>query len=119
MLVLAAIGSAVSFVVWPHLPSLISGIFLGTVVTMGRFLALEHSVDGTLAQDTAKKASQRANLNYLLRQLVTGLIFLIAALNPAYVHLLGVLFGVATLQIAIHVYRLLDKKQHQPHPGRD
>lgn len=111
MSILAVIGSVTSWIVWPHMTNIIPGILLGMLVAMVRFCALEYAVDSTLHHENSKKAAQMAKLSYALRQLLTGVVFLIAALNSTYINLLGAFFGVATLQIAIHIYNRLERKQ--------
>lgn len=114
--ILTSLGCVVALIVWPHITNLVPGILLGTVVAMLRFLALEASINNTLALEDPKKATQMARISYALRQLLTGVVLLIAALNSTHVNLLGTLFGIFTLQVAVHIHRLLDKKQPRSTP---
>jgi len=113
---LVMVGSAVFFHFHPSfyingaVPFAV-GVAMATVVNIVKVIWLKKTITKTVDMETAKAAKLFFQLQYFLRIVFTGLVLLIAALAPDnIVNLLGVIIGIFTYPVAMHLIRFFIPK---------
>ena len=87
------------------------GVAMATVVNVVKVIWLKKTITKTVDMETPKAAKLFFQLQYFLRIVFTGVVLLIAALAPdSIVNLLGVIIGIFTYPVAMHLIRFFIPK---------
>ena len=85
------------------------GVILTTVLNAYKLSMIEKAATKITEIDDEARGKNTASAQYLLRYLVTIAVFLIAAFVP-FIDVIGAIFGVFTMPIAIYSWRLVSKE---------
>ena len=86
------------------------GVLLGAVCTLVRYGMMEHSLKQTLQKENGSRAAQYALVQFLLRELLFVVVFVLAVFVP-WIHPLGVVLAIIGSLAANRWQRGEDKRQ--------
>ena len=87
------------------------GVLLTTGLNIVKVIWLERSVRAIANMDDPKTVKRAYYVQYFMRYGLTIVVLLLAALTPPqFIDLIGALFGIFTLKIAVHALRFLIKE---------
>lgn len=87
------------------------GMLFGLVFAILKLKLMENTFTKALQMPEAK-AQKYANVQYMIRYVLTGIVLVVAALEPS-INLLGVFFGLFSMKAAVYMQLLLDKKREK------
>ena len=84
------------------------GILFGLIFAILKLKLMENSITKAVQMPEAK-AQKYANVQYMIRYILTGIVLFIAALEPS-VSLLGVFFGLFSMKAGAYAQLAINKK---------
>ena len=86
------------------------GILFGLIFAILKLKLMENSITKAVQMPEAK-AQKYANVQYMIRYILTGIVLFIAALEPS-VSLLGVFFGLFSMKAGAYAQLAINKKNN-------
>ena len=86
------------------------GILFGLIFAILKLKLMENSITKAVQMPEAK-AQKYANVQYMIRYVLTGIVLFIAALEPS-VSLLGVFFGLFSMKAGAYAQLAINKKNN-------
>ena len=87
------------------------GITFGLVFSVLKLKLMEKTITKCLTMPEGK-AQKYANIQYMIRYILTGVVLVIAALEPS-INLLGVFFGLISMKVGAYAQLAINKKSSQ------
>lgn len=84
------------------------GITFGLVFSLLKLKLMQNTIAKAIAMPEGK-AQKYANVQYMIRYILTGVVLVIAALEPS-INLLGVFFGLISMKVGAYAQLALNKK---------
>lgn len=84
------------------------GILFGLIFAILKLKLMENSITKAVQMPEAK-AQKYANVQYMIRYILTGIVLFVAALEPS-VSLLGVFFGLFSMKAGAYAQLAINKK---------
>ena len=84
------------------------GITFGLVFSLLKLKLMENTISKCLTMPEGK-AQKYANVQYMIRYILTGIVLVIAALEPS-INLLGVFFGLISMKVGAYAQLAINKK---------
>ena len=84
------------------------GITFGLVFSLLKLKLMENTITKCLTMPEGK-AQKYANVQYMIRYILTGVVLVIAALEPS-INLLGVFFGLISMKVGAYAQLAINKK---------
>lgn len=84
------------------------GITFGLVFSLLKLKLMQNTIAKAIAMPEGK-AQKYANIQYMIRYILTGVVLVIAALEPS-INLLGVFFGLISMKVGAYAQLALNKK---------
>jgi hypothetical protein len=107
MIIIAIIlGIIGSFIVQEPL-EYVKGVAFGTIFSILKFRLMEITIRKSI-QMPQTKAHNYALRNYMIRYILTGVVLLVAAMQPG-IHLVGTVIGLLTLKMSVFLSLGMDK----------
>ena len=104
------IGGALYHRSMPEVMYFALGVILTTCLNAVKLLMLERTAEKIVNLEEEARAKGAAGLQYLLRFVLTIGVFLAAAFIPL-IDLFGAIFGIFTMPLSLHIWRIVSKKQ--------
>lgn len=84
------------------------GITFGLVFSLLKLKLMQNTIAKAIAMPEGK-AQKYANVQYMIRYILTGVVLVIAALEPS-INLLGVFFGLISMKVGAYAQLVFNKK---------
>lgn len=84
------------------------GISFGLIFSLLKLKLMQNTLAKAVTMPEAK-AQKYANVHYMIRYILTGVVLVVAALTPS-INLLGVFFGLMSMKVGAYVQLALNKK---------
>lgn len=84
------------------------GIVFGLVFSLLKLKLMQNTIAKAIAMPEGK-AQKYANVQYMIRYILTGVVLVIAALEPS-INLLGVFFGLLSMKVGAYAQLALNKR---------
>lgn len=87
------------------------GLVFGLVFSILKLMLMKNSIKKSVTMPEAK-AQRYANVQYMIRYLLTGIVLLVAALEPT-INLLGVFLGLLSMKVGAYMQLFVIKKNEK------
>lgn len=87
------------------------GLAFGLVFSILKLMLMKNSIKKSVTMPEAK-AQRYANVQYMIRYLLTGIVLLVAALEPT-INLLGVFLGLLSMKVGAYMQLFVIKKNEK------
>lgn len=87
------------------------GLAFGLVFSILKLMLMKNSIKKSITMPEAK-AQRYANVQYMIRYLLTGIVLLVAALEPT-INLLGVFLGLLSMKVGAYMQLFVIKKNEK------
>ncbi|MEE1073631.1 MAG: ATP synthase subunit I [Cellulosilyticum sp.] len=87
------------------------GLVFGLVFSILKLMLMKNSIKKSITMPEAK-AQRYANVQYMIRYLLTGIVLLVAALEPT-INLLGVFLGLLSMKVGAYMQLFVIKKNEK------
>ena len=87
------------------------GLAFGLVFSILKLMLMKNSIKKSVTMPEAK-AQRYANVQYMIRYLLTGIVLLVAALEPT-INLLGVFLGLLSMEVGAYMQLFVIKKNEK------
>ncbi len=84
------------------------GIIFGLVFSLLKLKLMQNTLAKAVTMPEGR-AQKYVNVQYMIRYILTGVVLVIAALEPS-IHLLGVFFGLISMKVGAYAQLALNKK---------
>lgn len=84
------------------------GIAFGLIFSILKLMLMQNSIKKSVLMPEAK-AQRYANVQYMIRYVLTGVVLLVAALEPT-IDILGVFLGLLSMKVGAYIQILMIKK---------
>lgn len=84
------------------------GISFGLIFSLLKLKLMQNTLAKAVTMPEAK-AQKYANVHYMIRYILTGVVLVVAALTPS-INLLGVFFGLMSMKVGAYAQLALNKK---------
>ena len=91
------------------------GLAFGLVFSILKLMLMKNSIKKSVTMPEAK-AQRYANVQYMIRYLLTGIVLLVAALEPT-INLLGVFLGLLSMKVGAYMQLFVIKKNEKKKDG--
>lgn len=81
------------------------GVILTTALNAVKLFMMERTSERIMDIEDEKSGKNFASIQYLLRFILTGAVLVAAAFVP-FIDIMGAIFGIFTMPVAIHVWRI-------------
>ncbi len=110
MLIFSCIVFLLGIIIMPDVWAYGKGILFGTVFSILKLKLMENSFSTAVTKEP-NKAKIYANVQYLIRYLLTGIVLVVGVLEPG-IHIVGVILGLLSMKVAAYWYA----KNQKPTP---
>lgn len=110
LLACIALGAGIYFVSSPY--AYLKGIAFGTIMTILRMILIERSTKKALDMDKAR-STVYFGWTYLIRYIITGVVLVVAALQPDHINIWGVIIGLLLLKPAAYIVKIRERKSEK------
>lgn len=87
------------------------GLAFGLVFSILKLMLMKNSIKKSVTMPEAK-AQRYANVQYMIRYLLTGIVLLVAALEPT-INLLGVFLGLLSMKVGAYMQLFVIKRNEK------
>lgn len=87
------------------------GILFGLVFSILKLMLMENSIKKAVTMPEAK-AQTYTNVQYIIRYILTGIVLVVAALEPS-INLLGVFIGLISMKVAAYMQIFVIKRKQK------
>ena len=87
------------------------GLVFGLVFSILKLMLMKNSIKKSVTMPEAK-AQRYANVQYMIRYLLTGIVLLVAALEPT-INLLGVFLGLLSMKVGAYMQLFVIKRNEK------
>ena len=87
------------------------GLVFGLVFSILKLMLMKNSIKKSITMPEAK-AQRYANVQYMIRYLLTGIVLLVAALEPT-INLLGVFLGLLSMKVGAYMQLFVIKRNEK------
>ena len=84
------------------------GILFGLIFSILKLMLMKKTIEKAVTMP-AEKAQVYTNVQYMLRYILTGVVLVVAALEPS-IDILGVFFGLLSMKVAAYMQYFNNKK---------
>lgn len=85
------------------------GLLFGLIFSILKLMLMQNSIKKSVTMPEGK-AQKYANVQYMIRYVLTGIVLLVAALEPT-ISLLGVFLGLLSMKVAAYMQLFVIKRQ--------
>lgn len=87
------------------------GLLFGLIFSILKLMLMQNSIKKSLTMPEGK-AQKYANVQYMIRYVLTGIVLLVAALEPT-ISLLGVFIGLLSMKVAAYMQLFVIKRNEK------
>ncbi|MBP3888856.1 MAG: ATP synthase subunit I [Cellulosilyticum sp.] len=87
------------------------GLLFGLIFSILKLMLMQNSIKKSLTMPEGK-AQKYANVQYMIRYVLTGIVLLVAALEPS-INLLGVFLGLLSMKVAAYMQLFVIKRNEK------
>lgn len=88
--------------------SFTKGILFGLIFSILKLGLMKHTIEKAVMMPEGK-AQKYTNVQYMIRYILTGIVLLVAALEPS-IDLIGVFFGLLSMKVAAYMQFFINKR---------
>lgn len=88
--------------------SFTKGILFGLIFSILKLSLMKHTIEKAVMMPEGK-AQKYTNVQYMIRYILTGIVLLVAALEPS-IDLIGVFFGLLSMKVAAYMQFFINKR---------
>ena len=87
------------------------GLLFGLIFSILKLMLMQNSIKKSLTMPEGK-AQKYANVQYMIRYVLTGVVLVVAALEPS-INLLGVFLGLLSMKVAAYMQLFVAKRNEK------
>ena len=84
------------------------GILFGLIFSILKLILIKNTIEKAVTMPEGK-AQKYTNVHYMIRYILTGIVLLVAALEPS-IDILGVFFGLLSMKVAAYMQFFINKR---------
>ena len=109
MVVFSLIMEIIGILLVSNKKSFTMGLLFGLIFSIIKLLLMKNTIEKAVTMPEGK-AQKYMNAHYMIRYILTGIVLVVAALEPS-IDILGVFLGLLSMKIAAYMQFFINKRQ--------